>query len=624
VDGPRVSFTKGKTYKDMGLLNEAISEFEDALSDESLRYGASREIASCLTSLNMLDQAESVLLKALLFSDVPRNERLLTSLELANIYKHSGKLESALARLWQIKAEDAGFLPDIASRIRDLESQIDESPTGGSSQISQDEAPPDTGDPLDPDVGKSDAGHPDPRRRAPRVNLSHPVQYSFDQMSWSTGYSTDISISGMFILTYEPVPIGSLVFLKFDLPKSAGQREMEIVGQAVRQENRVEKKDGVLGMGIQFISMDSDLKALLNQFVEELQRDESATSPTDNKIRFQCDYCGRILTSPESFSGKKGLCVCGKSVPVPYAHHSPSQTNPLRGFHLAGCRIDRVIGKGSAATVYKGHHLALDIPVAIKILSSQQKKAGSEMARRFLKEARVIARINHANIVAVLNAGEEKSHSFIVMQYVPGGSLGKALRNKEELSTSDFIRIFLDVCKALFAAHKQSVVHGDVKPDNILLTPGGKAMLADFGLVKDLKVFKDTGNRSLAVGTPLYISPEQAKGEHATDFRSDIYSLGATMYHVIAGRPPFQGYTPQEVIKKHCSEAPEPLSRIAFDIPTELEDIVARAMAKRPEKRFQSVEELTRELAKVSGQMAVEQFRPLSKKLRQRISQRQD
>ena len=154
----------------------------------------------------------------------------------------------------------------------------------------------------------------------------------------------------------------------------------------------------------------------------------------ESRIRFHCDRCGRILTATESSSGKLGKCVCGGTILVPLLRHTPTQDNPLRGLVLAGCRIDGVMGKGSAATVYKAHHLALDVPVAIKILHPEEKRSDTPMAQRFLKEARVIARIKHPNIVAVMNAGEEQGYSFIVMQLVVGGSLANVLQKESKIS----------------------------------------------------------------------------------------------------------------------------------------------------------------------------------------------
>jgi tRNA A-37 threonylcarbamoyl transferase component Bud32 len=618
-----VSFEKGETYKDMGLLKEAIAEFERAMSDDMLKYRASRRIAACLASLDLIAQAEKVLLTALCVPDIPKKDRLWIYADLADLYIRLDKTEAALERLLHIRDEDPSFFPDLPDRLSELYSRVDFSafdrPTVDRDPTLLDEsinaAKDESRETIRDDTVNA---YDDPRRRAPRYKFSNRVQYSFDEVAWDTGYSTDISALGMFVLTHRPIFVGGLVFLKFELPNSIGQNPLEIIGQVVRQENKRQQKGAVLGMGVQFVSLDEALQSVLAALVDWLRAQEKKDHKKAALVRFHCDACGRIITAPEALSGKPGKCVCGESVPVPFSHHSPAPDNPLRGLHLAGCRIDKVIGKGSVATVYKGHHLTLDIPVAIKILSPELRKTESKMAQRFLKEAKVIARISHANIVSVMNAGEEHGHRFIVMQFVPGCSLAQVLEKQEKLATSDFIRVFLDVCSALNAAHAHSIVHGDVKPANILLTTSNNAMLVDFGLVKDLKTYRESSERGEALGTPLYMSPEQARGEHAIDIRSDIYSLGATMYHVLAGRPPFLGTRAIEVIRKHMEE-PFPMpTELNLPVPGRIWEIVAKTMEKKPEARFQSVNALKQELLMVARDVAVHQYKPLLPSLKRR------
>lgn len=598
-----ICFQKGATYKSMGLLAEAVSEFEKCLADKALRFFAVREIASCFVALDAEDRAEKMLLRALIYRQIPRSDRLWVSSDLADLYIKQGKLEFALERLLQISNEDPEFLPGLEKRIQQLYESI-ESLSGRNEVASTDEN-------LPPD--RVEGVVDDARRRSHRVRFSNRVMYSFDQASWSTGYSTDISKSGIFVLTYKPIPVGSVVFLKFGLPEALGKNTLEIIGQTVRQEIKRHSQNGVVGMGVQFISVTPELRKGLYSLVKELNSKEKDDFHGKNEIRFQCDSCGRTISAATSLSGKTTKCSCGETIPVPHSTHEPSPDNPFRGYLIAGCRIDKVIGEGSAAVVYKGHHLALDIPVAVKILNALQRKTGTQIAKRFLKEARVIARIKHENIVAVMNAGEERGHSFIVMQYVAGRSLGQVLQDVEKVQLNDFIRYFLDMAAALQAAHEHSVVHGDIKPANILITPAGTAMLVDFGLVKDLKSYETEKVKGLAFGTPLYMSPEQAKGEYATDFRSDIYSLGATMYHALSGRPPFLGLTSLEVIRKQVYDDPLPLTQLAPELPSKIADIIMKTLAKDPSDRFQSAEALRQDLMKVSRDMAINQFKPLLK-----------
>jgi tRNA A-37 threonylcarbamoyl transferase component Bud32/Tfp pilus assembly protein PilZ len=604
-DDTAISFQKGSTYKEMGLLNEAISEYEKCLVDPAFRIRALREIGACYSAQNSPEKAERIFLRALLYPQISPHEKAKIHAELAEIYVHQSKLEAALERLLHLKDTDPDYLPDLEAKIKNLydslESTFWEEPNDTSG----------TGEVIHPYAGNN---FEDARRSSPRVRFSSRILYSFDEANWNTGYSTDISKSGIFVLTYKPVPVGSLVFMKFEMPESFGPTPLKILGQTVRQESKKHSKNGVLGMGIQFISVDPNLSEKLKLLVQELQEREERDLASHKEIRFQCEHCGRVVGAEKSLSGKSITCFCGTELAVPFPTHNPTDDNPFRGYLLAGCRMDGVIGSGSAATVYKGHHLALDIPVAIKILSPMQKRIGSQIAKRFLTEARIIARIKHENIVAVMNAGEENGNNFIVMQYVAGRSLGQLLQSNDQIDLNQFIRFFLDVSAALQAAHEHDVVHGDIKPANILITPAGTAMLVDFGLVKDLKAFEEEKTKGLALGTPLYMSPEQAKGEYATEFRSDIYSLGATMYHALAGRPPFYGMTSLEVIRKQISEAPAHISDLVSDAPDRLADLIMKALEKDPARRFQSAEALRHELLKISRDVAIDRFKPLLKK----------
>jgi tRNA A-37 threonylcarbamoyl transferase component Bud32/tetratricopeptide (TPR) repeat protein len=618
-----VSFEKGETYKDMGLLREAIAEFEKAMSDNELKFRATRRIAACLLSLDRPLHAEKVLIRALCLPDLKKYDRLSIYADLADLYTQLDRPEAALERLLSIQNEDPSFVSDLGERLLELSESVDfslfDKPLSDLDWENTDGLPEARGGELrEPLPVDATSHYQDPRRRAPRYKFSNRVHYSFDQIVWQTGYSTDISTLGIFVLTHQPIFVGSLVFLKFEPPNSIHQNAIEIIGQVVRQENKRHQKGAVLGMGVHFVSLNEELRDVLTALVDWLSTQEKKDIKKVAMLRFHCDACGRIITAPEALSGKPGKCVCGESVPVPFSHHNPTPDNPLRGLQLAGCRIDKVIGKGSVATVYKGHHLTLDIPVAIKILSSELRKTDSKLAQRFLKEAKVIARISHANIVSVMNAGEEHGHRFIVMQFVPGYSLAESLARQEQLATNDFVRVFLDVCNALNAAHEHSVVHGDIKPANILLTTGNNAMLVDFGLVKDLKGYRESSEPGEAMGTPLYMSPEQARGEHATDFRSDIYSLGATMYHVLAGRPPFPGFTALEVIRKHI-EQPFPMpTELNIPVPGRMWEIVAKTMEKKPEDRYQSVNELKQDLLLVARDVAVDEYKPLLSGLKKR------
>ncbi|MBM3301829.1 MAG: protein kinase, partial [Deltaproteobacteria bacterium] len=428
----------------------------------------------------------------LLSLGISKEDRLQTVSDLAAVYLKTDRLESALERLVQIYHDDPHYFPDLRKRIDELREALgmpalDAAGTEQNLAISIMAAASDASIAYTTTMEARFSHYFEELNKQPKVKLSNPVEYSFDQSAWSTGYYTYLSMAGMFVITYAPIPVGSLVFLRFNLPDDKTVDPVSVIGQAVRQESLQDQSDGVLGMEVRFIKIENDQESVLQSFIQEKYIEEEEAAQEPEKIRFLCDRCGRIVSVERVGCGKHVNCLCGESVFVPYPEHTPTKKNPLRGMQLASCRIDDVVGKGGAATVYKGHHLALDIPVAIKVLHPGLKEFGSEVVKRFLREARVVARITHPNIIRVMNAGEEEGHNFIVMQYIRGGSLADFLNEGTEISLNDFLRIFVDICSALTAAHQQTVVHGDIKPANILLTHGGRAMLGDFGLVRILR-----------------------------------------------------------------------------------------------------------------------------------------
>ncbi|MCA1961650.1 MAG: serine/threonine protein kinase, partial [Desulfomonile sp.] len=510
--------------------------------------------------------------------------------------------------------------PDLAELIQGLSRRLGACLSSGTAPASHDPLGARSSSkqrPSVPDAATAGTAYSDPRRGAPRLKWSHPVQYSFDQSTWSSGYFRDLSQYGTFILTHEPTPVGSLVFIKFDLPRADRMVRIEIIGHVVRQGNGKEALDGIVGMGVMFVSIPEDHERYLKDFLSRQLIEQGRRTGRIGEIRFHCDDCQRILTAPQSMSGVSVHCACGCLVTVPYAQHHPLENNPMHGFQIAGCRIDTVIGKGGSATVYKAHHLTLDIPVAVKILDRGHSRDSSESVERFIREARVIARIRHPNIVMVMNAGEEHGHRFLVMQYVPCQSLGDILSNAGPLSLNDFVWIFLHICRALSAAHRGSIIHGDVKPDNILISRGGTAMLVDFGLVRLLSDPRDSAQSELIMGSPLYMAPEQVTGKGSIDLRADIYSLGATMFHALVGRPAFTGLKAVEVMLKHVHESLVPPAEISTRIPKVLSDIVVKAMAKQPSGRYQSVDQIHQALTRFSKDLTAQEFKPLSRLLRQ-------
>lgn len=261
--------------------------------------------------------------------------------------------------------------------------------------------------------------------------------------------------------------------------------------------------------------------------------------------------------------------------------------------HALGGRyeVEGEIGRGGMATIYLARDLKHGRPVALKVLHSEF--AASLGAARFLREIQIASRLTHPHILPVHDSGDADGLLYFVMPYVDGEALRARLCRDHRLPTIDVIRIAREVASALDYAHRHGVVHRDVKPENILLVDG-QAVVADFGIARAVsrEAHGDTLTEAgIAVGTPAYISPEQAASETDLDGRSDIYSLGCVLYEMLAGEPPFTGRTAREVIVKHWTVAPRPLRELAPDAPLGLCAAISRALAKSASERFATAAE---------------------------------
>ncbi|HET8634457.1 MAG TPA: serine/threonine-protein kinase, partial [Gemmatimonadales bacterium] len=251
-------------------------------------------------------------------------------------------------------------------------------------------------------------------------------------------------------------------------------------------------------------------------------------------------------------------------------------------------RLERELGRGGMGVVFLARDTSLDRPVAVKVVHPEL--AGHEsIARRFLDEARTIARLRHPNIVAVHSSGASGDLLWYVMDQVPGETLRARLDRDGRLPPDEVTRITADLAGALDAAGAAGVVHRDVKPENILLEAGtGRPLLADFGIARAMEANQTDPRTALgvAVGTPTYMSPEQAAGD-VVDTRSDLYALGVVAYEMLTGKPPFQG--PQRVVvSQHLSQRPTPVRKSRPDASPILADAIMRALEKNPAERWQT------------------------------------
>jgi eukaryotic-like serine/threonine-protein kinase len=255
--------------------------------------------------------------------------------------------------------------------------------------------------------------------------------------------------------------------------------------------------------------------------------------------------------------------------------------------------VGPLLGAGGMAEVYEGHDRLLARRVAIKVLQSQYVRDQSFLLR-FKREAQAAASLSHPNVVAVYDTGSENGTHFIVMEYVEGRTLKDVVRQEGPLYPARVAEICADVSAALVAAHARGLIHRDIKPGNVMLTPDGKVKVMDFGIAR--ATTSETITQTAAViGTAQYISPEQAQGQ-TVDYRSDLYSLGCCLYEMLTGTVPFTGATPVAIAYRHVREDPTPPRMLNPDVPPPLEAICLKAMAKLPDNRYQTAAELRADL----------------------------
>jgi serine/threonine protein kinase/DNA-binding CsgD family transcriptional regulator len=259
------------------------------------------------------------------------------------------------------------------------------------------------------------------------------------------------------------------------------------------------------------------------------------------------------------------------------------------------------LGEGGAGVVYKAHDRMLDRDVAVKFLSPKYF-SGTEAVARFLREARLVARLSHPNIMSIFDVGEDQGWQYLVLEYIPGNDLHTLMMERSKpWPVAEVVPIMKSALEALAYAHGQGVIHRDIKPENIMLTPQGMLKATDFGLAfahEEVRLTRDDG----MVGTILYMSPEMIQGKNI-DPRTDLYSLGAVFYEMLNGEPPFPGEHVAQIISKIIYAEPEPLRARRPDIPFELETVIMRLLMKDPAQRYASAQEA---LSSLSGEMSSE------------------
>jgi serine/threonine-protein kinase len=262
---------------------------------------------------------------------------------------------------------------------------------------------------------------------------------------------------------------------------------------------------------------------------------------------------------------------------------------------IPGYRIIDLIGEGGLGRVYKAEQISMGRLVALKVLHKHWVK-DDEFRKRFLLEARIVGKLSHNNLIQVIDVGKERGWYYFSMEYVDGRSVEDLIEEQGHLDVKLAIDITIQTLRAIQYISRFDLVHRDIKPSNIMQTSSDIAKLGDFGFVKSRpELEKELGMSGMVLGTPDYISPEQAMGADDVDFRSDIYSLGASLYHMVTGTPPFEGSS-SSVMEKHI-RAPLPSPKKAYaDVPDELCHVIEKMMAKNPKDRYGDFKDLFEDL----------------------------
>jgi serine/threonine-protein kinase len=267
-------------------------------------------------------------------------------------------------------------------------------------------------------------------------------------------------------------------------------------------------------------------------------------------------------------------------------------------FEIPGYQILDKLGKGSMGIVYKARQASVDRIVAVKVLLEALAK-NREFVKRFDREAKIAAKLSHNNIVNAIDAGEVNGQYYFVMEYVEGETIKDMIEKGRIFDEKMALKIIIAVAEALKHAQVRGLIHRDIKPENVILTKDGNVKLADLGLARLTADEKwAMAEAGMAIGTPYYISPEQVRGQVDVDIRSDIYSLGATLYHMVTGVPPYDGDTPNEVMKKHVDKNSPlvPPDHLNTRLSSGLGEVVETMMAKNRENRYRNPDDLLLDL----------------------------
>ena len=345
--------------------------------------------------------------------------------------------------------------------------------------------------------------------------------------------------------------------------------------------------------------------AVKNKFITQAQLDEALLIQRQMRDRGNNKYLGVILQEKGFLSAKNVEIICSSL-------EKHIAKNPIEGY-----KIEAQLGRGAMGLVYAAMHLKLGRMVALKVLDPKFAM-DQEYIRSFYQEAQIAATLNHPNVVQAFDVGESAGYHYFAMEYVEGVTVKQLLEERKIMEEKEAIAVIMQVVSALHHAERHHLVHLDIKPSNIMITTQGMVKLCDLGLAK--RTDSTDASESHIMGSPYYISPEQIERNPKLDSRADIYSLGATLFHMVCGRPPFEGANTQEIFLKHLTaRLPDP-GELNPKLSPGIRPILKRMLEKNREDRFPNMDDLWKALQKLKGSetATLHPDRPLS--LAQRLS----
>jgi tetratricopeptide (TPR) repeat protein len=659
---PRLALDLGVAYMSMNLYEDALEEFRKALATSpAFHADLFRYSATCLIRLEKIDETRELWDQFLADRTLTLREKGGIASDIVSAFVEQGLATPAHTLLSRVSEDQrryienydqildalssVGNVPDVNAFVEDVQTGTVH-PRALAADATDAEAEKEVGTPAGPIAEEP----------ATEISLKALVSYSLDNKNWKEGTSSRLSYGWVLLDLPERVEPGASLALQIHLPFQEDKEPVWVIsrvsGSAAGQDDeasrvkaqfvsflpggevelktfidRVLRDPSILEPAADFStsvfaeleldavrSMEEDLLPELGKETELLSVEDRAdgneaiprTDPQAPRIKFACE-CGQIHVLPLRYVGREGKCAkCGKVIKVPDTDTRPdSLSDQLIGQTVGGCRLFYKIGGGGMGGVFKGHHIALDIPVAVKVLHAHLADKDPIFVKRFIREARSAAKLQHPNIVGVMNVGLEDGRHFLVMPFVGGGNAATMLARIGRFSVDKALGIAFNIASALSVAEENNILHRDIKPANILFTKKGEATLADLGLAKNYLDSQDSGitQTGIACGTPLYFSPEQAKGARNLNIRSDIYSLGITLYHLLNGSPPFHGESAYVIFQKHVHEPLPPFKKMDPPIPDSVFKLLQKMTEKNPDDRFTGTSELLEALEELQEEL---------------------